>query len=96
MSLRSVYNSDWKPCLSPDQMNTLKSGDQILYDEDGQIILCKVVENKTTQRDYNYVLEVVELKQSNGVYVDPKVGECFPVFGMKGAQAYWGWVFRPM
>jgi hypothetical protein len=96
MSIRSVYNSDWKPCLTADQMNTLKAGDQVLYDEDGQIILCKVLANKSTQRDYLFGLEVVELKKSNGVYTDPVVGEQFEAFGMKGAQHYWGWVLRPM
>lgn len=91
MSIYSVYNSDWKPCLTPDQMNTLASGDSVLYDEDGQIILCKVVSNKSTSRDYKYTLEVVELKQSNGIYKNPEVGEHFELFGMKSAQAYWGW-----
>jgi len=77
-------------------MNTLKAGDQVLYDEDGHIMLCKVVENKTSQRDYLFVLEVVEMKHRNGVYVDATPGEQFEAFGMKGAQHYWGWVLRPM
>jgi hypothetical protein len=88
----SLYHCS-ESALRPSEIDSLPVGGQVLYEEDGQQFLCKIVKNNTTQRDYKFTLEVLEIKRSHPNYEDPTIGEQFEVFGDKGCPCYWGWAF---
>lgn len=83
------------PFINEEDARQMKEGDQLIYSEDGQEMLCEFVEiTSDTPEWFGLKLRVIETTKRNGVYEDASDGEVFTCGGHPKYPGYWGWYLK--
>lgn len=72
---------------------TLRAGDRVLYEEEGDVLRCEVVENTSVPEMEHFTLKIIEVLRTSFAAVD---GEVFSISKSANAGFYAGlWSMKP-